>query len=692
MEGILDSAFSFGNIVVNPQSNMISVAGKSKRLEPRLIALLMYLAQHAQQVISRQQITATIWPDVVVGEESITQAIFALRNALGDDAKNPKYIETIPKKGYRFLADITAAADLAKIPEEQSLPASSSKWRRRNLAIIAGLSLCAAALLWYTLKSSTRYEIASILPVTKMTGAECCMAINNNRKIVFINIADNQSDLYVKDLNSGIQERITQDEWQKGIPLWLDNNTLIYPRCLNGECKVVQQPLQQSPQTLYTTTKYIGEIALAPGKPELLIINQQGNPTSEFIAYDLRSGKYQNLRDKYPDLPREMIHPVFSPDGSQLYFVSIDNRPMVLMALDLATAKLQTISDQFDDINSFSFDHQQQLMIAGVYQSTMGIWLLDKAGQQPTLFVRSSGNEQFLFPKVDPIDNSIYYQNTQQNHDIGMISSDAEVADDLPELNATGTETWATMSADEQFIYFVSDRTGATEVWRYDINKKQTKPITQLKTSLIKLLVPAHNGQRFAAIYIDKLHPRLGVFSMHNGELLTSIAATSHPLSWSRDDQYIYAEDIQGQVTNLVRYDSQTLAVSEIEKNAGLLAQESADKSSILFMDLQHNALVEKNIASGEKKTLLSLDINLKDLWPGLVRLDSHQTSLLMPKLVQDRVQLWRYPITSAAPDPAKIFDLPPQTMTTFINPEGTKVLYYKQMPSNGDIMKVELK
>lgn len=688
MEGLLESTFSFGNIVVSPQTNVITLAGKQKRLEPRLIALLIYLAQHAQQVITRQQITATIWPDVVVGEESITQAIFALRNALGDDAKNPKYIETIPKKGYRFLAEIAAVSPVEKPP----LLAPSRKLRKPTLALITGLVLCGLTLLWYILKVGQGYEIASVLPVTKMSGAECCLAVSNNRKMAFMSILDNQSTLYVKDLSKGTQELVAKDDWQKGVPVWQDNNTLLYPRCLNGECQVVQQVLHQSPQALYSTANYIGEIALAPSRPDLLIINEQGPAGSEFLHYDLRSGKHEKLRNKYPGLPSEMVHPVFSPDASQIYFVNMDNRPMVLMALDLGNAKLQAISDQFDGINSFSFNHQRQLIIAGVYQSTMGLWLLDKAEQQPSLLLRSSGNEHFLFPITDPIEQTIYYQSAQQNTDIGMLNNGQEIADGFAEINATGFEDWATLSDDEQFVYFVSDRTGVTEVWRYDVHKKQSKPITQLKTSLIKLLLPSHNGQRFVAVYIDDRQPRLGVFSVHNGELLTSIASLSHPLSWSPDDQYIYAEEIQGKFTRLVRYDSQTLAATEIEQNAGLFAQESADKQSILFMDLEKNALVKKNMATGEKQTLLDMDINLKELWPGLLRLDQNQSSLLTLKRVENKVQLWRYPFSPSTLQPTKVMDLPDRIKVTFINPEGTKVLYMREMPPSGDIMKVELK
>jgi len=695
MEGLINKKFSIGDVVVNPQTNEIIVGGKEKRLEPKLIALLVHLAQHAQQVVTRQQITETIWPNVIVGEESITQAIFVLRNALGDDAKKPKYIETIPKKGYRFLADVSIV-----LPKDKPFVTSSSRlfpWRLAR--IVVGLALLGiVALFWQMRTTSSYYEMAKILPVTKMSGAECCMAINNSHKMAFINVIDNVTDIYVKDLTSGTQERITQDSWQKGPPSWLDDNTLIYPRCSSSECQIVKQHVQQSPQTIYSTVNYIGEVELTPHNPNIFIFNEQNRDGSEFTSFDLRSGKYEKLRERYTDLPRSIYHPVFSDDGKQLYFVNFDPKS-TLMALDLATQKIQLINDQFDDIKSFSFDHHQQFIVAGVKNSTTGIWLLDKAGAQPRLLVRSVGNEQFLFPLVGPNEQTIYYQNAQGNQDIGMLSNEQNIAsgekkitDDIVELNSTGIESEAILSSDEQFIYFVSDRSGFSEVWRYDVTKKKTIPITHLKTTQIKRILLSHDGQRFSALYLNDTQAMLGVFSAHTGELLASIKSESYPLNWSHDDNYLYVQDHSKDIPVLMRYDSQTLHGIEIQKNAGLLAQDSEDNKSIIFVDFEKNALVSRDNTTGIDQALINMDVNVKELLPSQLRLNSAGTSLLVIKQQQDIHQLWQYPFNVQNIAPTKLMDLPKQAQVTFINGKGNKVLFEKQMPSTGDIMKIELK
>jgi len=689
MNGIIEMKFSFGDVVVDPQTNIINIAGKEKRLEPKLIALLTYLTQNAHQVITRQQITEAVWPNVVVGEESITQAIFALRNVLNDDAKRPKYIETIPKKGYRFLADVEIIQATTKQPS--ALP--SHTYDKRKLGIFLGLSLLFVLILLlvgYKFKPHSQYEIANILPVTTMPGAECCMAINSNRKMVFINVLGNVKDLYVKDLTTGTQERITQDNWQKGLPLWLDDNTVIYPRCLNTECQIVRQNLHQSAQVIYSTSHFIGEIALTSKNPNLLIFNEE-NGTSEFIAFDLRSGKYEPLRNQYTDLPPHILHPIFSKDGDRLYFVNINPKP-VLMALTLSTKKIEAISDQFDEINSFSVDNQQQLIIAGAHKSTVGLWLLSKTNAQPTLIVRVSGEEKLQFPLVDPMEKTLYYQSVEFDQNIGMVTNDNKITDDFSELNSTGVDNLAVLSNDEQFLYFISNRTGFSEVWRYDFATKQTKPITHMKLATINSILVSTDGQRFCTTYIDNRQPTLGVFSVHNGELLTSTTSQSRPFSWSRDNKYIYMGEERNNIPTLMRYDSQTLIATEIQKNAGSVAQESKDGSSIIFLDLEHNTLVERNIATGQDQPLLNLmNINTKlnGEWTGLLRIDSTNTSALVITKTKDLRQLWQYPLKSQDPTPHKLMDLYNNTFITFINTTGTKVLYDKEMPPTGSIMKI---
>ncbi|MGH8746183.1 MAG: winged helix-turn-helix domain-containing protein, partial [Burkholderiales bacterium] len=87
-------------------TNELGHAGKAVRIEPKAMEVLMALAARAGEVVSRQELLATVWPGVVVGDEALTQSIIKLRRALRDNPRSPSYIETISKRGYRLIAPV----------------------------------------------------------------------------------------------------------------------------------------------------------------------------------------------------------------------------------------------------------------------------------------------------------------------------------------------------------------------------------------------------------------------------------------------------------------------------------------------------------------------------------------------------------------------------------------------------------
>ena len=90
-------------------------------LEPRVMDLLVYLAHHQGEVLSRETLIDGVWQTQFVGEAALRNAVAALRRALGDSADSPGYIETITKRGYRLIAPVTALEDLTENPTPGAL-------------------------------------------------------------------------------------------------------------------------------------------------------------------------------------------------------------------------------------------------------------------------------------------------------------------------------------------------------------------------------------------------------------------------------------------------------------------------------------------------------------------------------------------------------------------------------------------
>lgn len=96
---------------VNPASGQISREGETVRVEARTMRLLICLAERAGQVVSIDDLLEHAWAGVIVTPDSVYQAITSLRRLLGDDPKQPIYIATVPRLGYRMVATVSAWVD-----------------------------------------------------------------------------------------------------------------------------------------------------------------------------------------------------------------------------------------------------------------------------------------------------------------------------------------------------------------------------------------------------------------------------------------------------------------------------------------------------------------------------------------------------------------------------------------------------
>jgi len=99
-----------GDWVVEPELDEIRRGQERLRLEPRSMALLIHLIERAGHVVSADQLLDNVWKGVVVAPSSVYQTIAQLRRALGDDADAPRYIENVPRKGYRLIAPVERVA------------------------------------------------------------------------------------------------------------------------------------------------------------------------------------------------------------------------------------------------------------------------------------------------------------------------------------------------------------------------------------------------------------------------------------------------------------------------------------------------------------------------------------------------------------------------------------------------------
>jgi DNA-binding winged helix-turn-helix (wHTH) protein len=134
-----------GEWIADPALDTITRGGEAQKLEPRTMRLLMCLADSAGTVVSIERLLDDVWAGVIVSPASVYQAVSQLRRILGDTHRDPTYIATVPRRGYRLIAtlapldaanpDVTASPPGAMIAPATT-DALSRRWRLASIAVL----------------------------------------------------------------------------------------------------------------------------------------------------------------------------------------------------------------------------------------------------------------------------------------------------------------------------------------------------------------------------------------------------------------------------------------------------------------------------------------------------------------------------------------------------------------------------
>jgi TolB-like protein/Flp pilus assembly protein TadD len=115
-----DRALRFGRYRLEPRFGLMS-GDREVRLTPKALALLSFIAGRPGEVITKEELFGAVWPEVAVGDAALVTCIQELRKALGDNARRPRYIETLHRRGYRFIGKMAPARKPA-VEETAALP------------------------------------------------------------------------------------------------------------------------------------------------------------------------------------------------------------------------------------------------------------------------------------------------------------------------------------------------------------------------------------------------------------------------------------------------------------------------------------------------------------------------------------------------------------------------------------------
>lgn len=265
--------YCFDDVVVDRENFRIQKGNQTRTLAPRAFDLLLYLIGHRGRVVEKQELFEQVWKETFVGDNSLTRAIKDVRRVIGDDADNPRYIETVPKRGYRFIAEerapghltvepenvapthlaieqVQAAASSPSVAEQETAPpAAKAALKSRApwlpLALGLGLLVVGAVAFWFGAGRNKTGETPTIkrtAQITTWSGLDFYPSISpDGDTVAFSSDRYGSFEIYVKQLVPGAREvQITSDGGQNFEPAFSpDGSLLAYYSKIRGGIWVV---------------------------------------------------------------------------------------------------------------------------------------------------------------------------------------------------------------------------------------------------------------------------------------------------------------------------------------------------------------------------------------------------------------------------------------------------------------------
>ncbi len=247
------TAYRIENWIIQPNRNRLVRHGEEARLEPKHMQVLLCLIEHHGNTVSKDELMASVWPEVVVTEHSLNQAISKLRRTFDDDAKHPRIIETISKRGYRSIASVEKiwAEDLARHEQGNDLPSIGGKSKATSFARLSQCSLyvftpmalilfaSVGAMLW--LNAPHRDEASTKLaPLTSLPGIERYPAYSqDDRRLAYVHYnpeVKRANVLKLLDLSNNTTVELSETPGSISFPCFSpDGKTLAFVTALGCE-------------------------------------------------------------------------------------------------------------------------------------------------------------------------------------------------------------------------------------------------------------------------------------------------------------------------------------------------------------------------------------------------------------------------------------------------------------------------
>ena len=586
----------FGVFQLDRSSGELHKSGLKIRLEDKPFRLLIALLDRPDEVVTREELRTALWPDTTFGEfdHSLNNAVRKVRVALGDSPNSPRYIETVPKRGYRFIYPVeNGHRSSAASPDTDHRP--SPPKRTRAVWYIAATAVLLAVAALMTVGSlyfgSPRSEPAGPLPAVHLTsykGAEVNPSFSpDGNQVAFCWNGEQQDnyDVYVKVIGSGDPLRLTSTPDDEISPAWSPDGRVI--AFIRGSGIYTIAPLGGGERKIAEVDGLSKTLAWSPDGGALLIgVRALSGPPRSVYLLSIQSGAKRQLTWPARGLGDGMA--AFSPDGKHIAFNRIEPGIRRINVVAVGGGKPTELTVIRGDLGGLFWMSSGREIVysAGNPGSTKSLSKISvSSGEVSPLMGFATGGGR---PAVSYTANRMVYESQTNAIGIWRYELPTAVAEQEPPqmLSASNRqEIQPSISPDGKRVAFVSARTGTREIWTSKSDGTDSVQVTTTGDATTCFPSWSPGGSRIA--FNSNLDGAFDIYVIDAAGGVPTRVTTGRvddgKASWSKDGEWIYFKSSRSGSAQIWKTSAAGGDAVQITNSGGSQPQVSPDGQFLYF-------------------------------------------------------------------------------------------------------------
>jgi Tol biopolymer transport system component/DNA-binding winged helix-turn-helix (wHTH) protein len=602
------ASIRFGRFELSAETGELRKDGARLKLAGQAIQVLAMLAANPGKLISREELQQKLWPGASYGdpEHGLNAAVNRLREALGDSATEPKYIETVPGRGYRFIAalDLPAVPPEPEPPEPEPEPPKPPRWKRKATVAVTACVVVAALLYpWIApriewLLRQNQLRQVKVVPLTTLPGSVGSPTFSpDGSQIAFVWHDETYApgfDLYVKVIGEDKPLRLTH--WPNGVnTLWAswspDGRNIAVCRLAvrAGSAVYLVSPLggmERRITSMSCASDFVGgALSWSADGKQLAFLHY--SPSDETLGLFVLSMDSMEAAQVKSDC-KEVILPAFSPRGDYLAWACDDKLNSVPIYLKrLSDGKVTQLLRGVQGVGGLAWsDDGRRIVFSTGFGSFVGGDLWEVAVDRPDRPTKLPFGHDAKDVAVSFTGHRLAFKQAHANTNIWRVNLSDPKAHAEKIVASSREQTSPNYSPDGTQIAFASNRSGNDEIWVADSDGTNAVQLSSFGINMTGTPRWSPDGKLIAFDSQVGGESNIYLVEPHGGlprKLSIDIRGNGMP-SWSHDGNWIYfvnGDDIGNPTVWKVA--SRGGHAAQVAQHAGYMPLESPDGRYVYF-------------------------------------------------------------------------------------------------------------